>query len=322
MPAALNARTLTLLLWTAGCLTLIVWLGSFERYLSARHPWTADVLDTSALAGASRLRERLQDELSGRQPPGLASALPAGKSRHRPPPAPVAWKTLPAALPAGEFLPDLRQQKLAPGRQRIVFAGDSMMQGVAPLVMRELARQHPDWEMTDLSRQSTGLTLRRHFDWPQRIAQEIETRQITLLVIFLGPNDPWDLVVDGERHVFPSTAWAWRYAQRVDEVLAAAGRRQVRVVWLGLPAMPEGRLREGAMIQNRVFHERARAWKTDYLATEPLVGVLSEPLRRQGLDERGQTVALRAQDGIHFAPAAMRRIRDALLAHLYKAHTP
>ena len=196
------------------------------------------------------------------------------------------------------------------------------MQGVAPLAMRELARQHPDWELIDLSRQSTGLTVRRHFAWPQRIAQEIEARQLTLLVVFLGPNDPWDLVVDGQRERFPSTGWAWRYAQRVDEIQAAAARRQVRVLWLGLPAMPEGRLREGALIQNRVFHERAKAWRNDYLATEPLVGLLSEPQRRHGQDAQGQPVALRAEDGIHFAPAGLRRIRDALVAHIAQVTPP
>lgn len=322
MPAALSPRALVLLLWTAGVLTALVWLGSFERYLGARYHWSAEWLETSALSGVSRLRERLQDELTGQLPAGLISAMPAGKGRWKPPPSPAPWTALPAPLPAGQFLGDLRQQKLAPGPQRIVFAGDSMMQGVAPLVMRELAREHPDWEMTDLSRQSTGLTVRRHFDWPRRIAQEIEARRLTLVVIFLGPNDPWDLVEEGQRHVFPSTAWAWRYAQRVDEILSAASLRQVRVVWLGLPAMPEGRLREGAMIQNRVFHERAKAWRTDYLATEPLVGALSEPLRRYGLDAQGQKINLRAEDGIHFTPTAMRRIRDALLAHLQKAQTP
>lgn len=322
MAAMLPTRSLVLLLWAAGVLTALLWLGSLERYLGARYHWSAEWLEASALTGVSRLRERLQHELGGKLPAALITATPSAKPRWKPPPAPAEWRALPPPLPPGEFLGDLRQQKLRPGPQRVLFAGDSMMQGVAPLVMRELARRHPDWEMTDLSRQSTGLTLRRHFDWPQRIAQEIEQRQLTLLVVFLGPNDPWDLVAEGQRHVFPSTGWAWRYAQRVDEILAAASRRQVRVVWLGLPAMPDGRLREGAALQNRIFHERARAWRTDYLATEPLVGKLSEPLLRRVVDERGHTQSLRAEDGIHFAPAGLRRVRDALLEHLDKGRAP
>lgn len=322
MSAALSPRSLALLLWTAGLLTAVIWLGSLERYLGARYHWNVEWLEDSAVAGVSRLRERLQDELMGQWPVGLMSAAPSGKGHSKAPPAPVEWKALPEPLPMGQFLGDLRQQKLRPGPQRVLFAGDSMMRGVAPWVMRELAREHPDWEMTDLSRQSTGLTLRRNFDWPQRIAQEIETRQLTLLVVFLGPNDPWDLVEEGKRYAFPSTGWAWRYAQRVDDILSAASRRQVRVVWIGLPAMPEGRLRDGATLQNRIFHERAKAWRTDYLATEPLVGKLSEPLQRRVLDEQGQTIQLRAEDGIHLAPMALRRVRDALLAHLQKAGMP
>ena len=322
MTSLRTPRSLGLLLALAGLLLALLWLGSLDRYLAARYHWSLEALTASPVGLPSRLRERLQDELGGQLPTGLVGALSMGKGRWKAPPAPTPWRGLPPPPAPGEYLRDLRQAKLRPGPQRILFAGDSPMQGVAPLVMRELARQHPDWEMLVLSRQSTGLTVRRHFDWPSRIAQEIEVRQLTLVVVFLGPNDPWDLVVEGQRERFPSTGWAWRYAQRVDEIQAAAARRQVRVLWLGLPAMPEGRLREGALIQNRVFHERAKAWRSDYLATEPLVGLLSEPPRRHGRDAQGQPVALRAEDGIHFAPAGQRRIRDAVLAHLAQAAAP
>ena len=322
MPSLHSTRSLSLLLWVAGLLLALLWLGSLDRYLAARYHWSLEAVSDSPVGLLSRLRERLRDELDGQLPAGWVDALSMGKGRWKGPPAPTPWQALPAPPLPGEYLRDLRQLKLRPGPQRILFAGDSLMQGVAPLVMRELARQHPDWEMSDLSRQSTGLTVRRHFDWPQRIAQEIEARQLTLVVVFLGPNDPWDLVVEGQRERFPSTGWAWRYAQRVDEIQAAAARRQVRLLWLGLPALPEGRLREGALIQNRVFHERAKVWRSDYLATEPLVGLLSEPPRRHGIDAQGQAVALRAEDGIHFAPAGLRRIRDAVLAHIEQARGP
>jgi lysophospholipase L1-like esterase len=319
MGRPLSTRTLVLLLWLTGACTGLVWLGSLGRYIEARHHWNTEALEATALGAVSRLRERLQDALDANS--ANPSAL-AGRSGVRVPPPPERWAGLPTPLPPGQFLGDLRQQKLPRGAQRILFVGDSMMKGLAPPVMRALAQAHPDWEMTDLSRQSTGLTLRRHFDWPRRIEQEIETRRLTLLVVFLGPNDPWDLVEDGRRHGFPSTDWAWHYARRVDEVLAAAARRQVRVVWLGLPALPEGRLHQGAVVMNRVFHERARAWRTDYLATEPLVGKLSDPVSRYTVDASGEAVALRTPDGIHFTPTGLRRLRDALLAHIDKAAVP
>eukprot|EP01034_Spumella_vulgaris_P044348 gene44348-55153_t len=239
-------------------------------------------------------------------------------------PQPPVLASLPEPLAAGEFVPGLQQQKLLPGPQRILFAGDSMMQGVAPLVIRALSAQHPDWDMLDLSRQSTGLTVRKYFDWPGRIQEEIEARNLSLVVVFLGPNDPADMLVDGQRHGFPSPGWAFNYALRVDEILSAAAQRQVRVIWLGLPSMREGRIREGAALQNRIFQARAKTWGMDYLATEPLIGKLSEPFQKFIIDEAGHALNLRAEDGIHMTPAghsAMKRLsllrRGAVLLCLW-----
>lgn len=240
----------------------------------------------------------------------------------------VSYSVLP--LPPGLHWPTRRRQTLSGGPQRILFAGDSMMQGVAPLAIRELARQHPDWQMWDESRQSTGLTVKHYFDWPARIIEAIDQRQLTLVVVFLGPNDPWDLYDPGQHTVFPSPQWTARYAGRVDEILSHARRRDTRVIWIGLPSMRDGRVRDGAILQNQVFAERARAHGTDYLATEDLIGPLSRPFQRHldppadrpASEPAARTVNLRAEDGIHFTPAGLQRVKQALLAHLEAASPP
>ncbi len=185
-----------------------------------------------------------------------------------------------------------------------------MMQGIAPLVMSELAKTHPDWKTLDMSRQSTGLTVRRYFDWPSTIVQAITDKQLTAVVIFLGPNDPWDIYEPGTRIRFPSKAWADRYAQRVDEILSAAKAHQVYVLWIGLPSMKEERLHTGASIQNAVFHQRSLAFGTDYLSTEPLIGYVNKPYER---------AALRSGDGIHFTGQGLHKIKQAVLDQLATA---
>ena len=323
---------LTVGLWLGGLLLCWLWLTSFDRYLTARYHWSLEAELESALpagwaapilTASQRLRdwtaaERDEDEDGLADGPVAAAPrrknpVAAPRSPGRPPAPPVA---MPLQEPVGAGWPTLRQQWLNPGPQRILFAGDSMMQGVAPLVSRELSKRYPDWFMLDLSRQSTGLTVRRYFDWPTRIIEEMDAQQLSLVVIFLGPNDPWDLVVDGRRHVFPSPEWAQQYALRVDEILSAARARGVKVIWLGLPAMREGRVQQGAVVQNQIFYHRAKAWGTDYLATEPFIGALSEPFQKFMPDDAGQPVNLRAGDGIHFTPAGLHRIKQALLQHL------
>ena len=142
MPTLRTPRSLSLLLLSAGLLLALLWLGSLDRYLAARYHWSLEALSASPVGLLSRLRERLQDELDGQLPAGLAGSLVMGKGRWKWPPAPTPWRALPAPPAPGEYLRDLRQSKLRPGPQRILFAGDSLMQGVAPLVMRERSEEH------------------------------------------------------------------------------------------------------------------------------------------------------------------------------------
>ncbi len=217
-------------------------------------------------------------------------------------------------LAAGKFWPSQHRQSLRAGPQYILFAGDSMMQGVAPLLMRELSQQHPDWQTLDDSRQSTGLTVKRYFDWPARINERIDTLPLTLVVVFLGPNDPWDIYEPGRHLVFPSPQWEAHYASRVDAILSYAVAHGVRVLWIGLPSMRDGRVHDGAVLQNQIFAQRALAYGTDYLATEGLIGPLSLPFQRYLGTDTAQS--LRAADGIHFTPAGLHRIKQAVLEHL------
>ena len=67
-----------------------------------------------------------------------------------------------------------------------------MMQGVAPFVERSLKKQY-GIQSVNLSKQSTGLSYPKFFDWPNTIEQTLKQQtDIRLLVVFLGPNDPWD----------------------------------------------------------------------------------------------------------------------------------
>jgi len=94
------------------------------------------------------------------------------------------------------------------------------------------------------------------------------------------------------------------------------------VIWMGLPSMRTERLHQGAVVQNRVFHAQAQAHGTDYLATEPLIGLLSEPYRKTGGEDPDRSLSLRAEDGIHFTPTGQRLLRDALVQHITQATPP
>ena len=307
-----SVRTLSLWLLTAGLFNTVLWLDSLDTYLETRWQWSVSALLPPAALLPSRLL--VQGFGLSRAAADRASAPRAASPR--------AFQAALQPLPAGAYWPTVAQQQAAAGPQRIVFAGDSMMQGVAPFVMRELSQAHPDWQMSDLSKQSTGLTARRFFDWPRTIAEATTAQQLTWVVIFLGPNDPRDMFLPDKRVSFPTPEWMTHYVDRVDEILAHAVQHRVRVLWVGLPAMREERLQRGVVVLNQVFHDRAQAFGTDYLATEPLIGVASLPYQKYQRDAQGQWVPLRTEDGTHFTPAGLRKISQAVVQHIEKAASP
>ncbi len=196
-----------------------------------------------------------------------------------------------------------------------------MMQGVAPIVISQIKKEYPKATLLDLSKQSTGLTVRRYFDWPTKIKEETTKRDISSVVIFLGPNDPWDITEGKNRYPFPSQEWEDKYRERVIEVLQFADEQQIRVVWIGLPAMKNERVRKGAVIQNRIFREECERFECNFIDTEELLGRLDQPFTKYIPDEKKGQVLVRADDGTHFTPHGLRLIAGKVVAVL-GAQTP
>ncbi len=205
---------------------------------------------------------------------------------------------------------------------KVLFAGDSMMQGVAPLVINQLRKENPKGVFVDLSAQSTGLTVRRYFDWPTKIKDETLARGFELVAVFLGPNDPWDIYDGAKRYAFGTPEWEEKYRDRVIEVMQFAKEQQVHVIWIGLPNMKEERVKRGAIVQNKIFKEQAGQFNFDYLSTEDFLGGLDEPFKKF-VEEPGKgQVMTRADDGIHFTQAGLRLISARLYELIKKQAKP
>ena len=197
--------------------------------------------------------------------------------------------------------------------QRILFAGDSMMQGIAPIIMRQLKASHPEWLLRNESQQSTGLTVKRQLDWVQKIKTEIVEHKLTTVTIFLGPNDPWDIYENKQVIRFPSPEWAAIYSARVSEICEFAKEKNVHLIWIGLPTMKEKRVHSGATVQNPIFRDNMKRYGFDFISTEALIGYLDQPYVRAMTDETGKKINLRADDGIHFSPQGLQRIAAAVI---------
>jgi uncharacterized protein len=202
---------------------------------------------------------------------------------------------------------------LKTGNIKVMFAGDSMMQGVAPIAINSLQKTYPKSQFVDQSKQSTGLTVKRYFDWPTKIKEGIAKENYKVIVIFLGPNDPWDIYENKKVYKFPSKEWEALYQERVEDVLSFAKEHGAQIIWIGLANMNEERLKTGAIIQNRVFKNETQKYGFQYISTEEIVGPLDQPYKAYIKDPVKGDVLMRGSDGIHFTPTALRLISQRVV---------
>lgn len=225
---------------------------------------------------------------------------------------------LPKTEDTSSEIPPTYPDKIRLGKQDMVFfAGDSLMQGVAPYVQQWLTENAI--KSINLSKQSTGLSYPKFFNWPATIEETLQKNpEIRLLVVFLGPNDPWDFPHPEKPKSkylrFKEAEWESVYRQRISHILDSARKLNVNVIWLQIPHMRAPKLNTQMAYLNEVLetetHNRA--------LFIPIKAVLSGGKNeyRESILIDGKEMRVRSKDGIHFTPSGMKLIAKQIIQHI------
>ncbi|MCP2041282.1 hypothetical protein L1281_001880 [Neisseria sp. HSC-16F19] len=199
----------------------------------------------------------------------------------------------------------------------VLFAGDSMMEGVAPHLQRRLKSEYRINSL-NLSRQSTGLAYPSLFDWPATIEQTLaQNPDIKLVVVFLGPNDPWDFPnpAGGRAYLrFQSEEWEAEYRSRISRIANAADRAGARLIWVGIPLMKSGKLNRQMRYLDSLYADELKH-RAIWLPTDTLLGDGSGEYRDTiAIDGKNQRI--RSKDGIHFTLTGQKYVAEAIARQL------
>ncbi len=221
----------------------------------------------------------------------------------------------PAAAIAASPLPTATVVSLAAGDE-VFLVGDSLMQGVAPHLANSLRKRY-QIKSVNLSRQSTGLAYPGFFNWPRTVAQTLDSSpNIRLMVIFLGPNDPWDMPQGKGKPFlrFKSPDWEAAYRQRIDAILEQAREHQVQVIWVGPPNMQKPRLSTAMAYLSGLYQEQAGLYQQHYLSANPVLGYKDDEFSYTLQNSQGKRVKTRVDDGIHFTITGQKLIAEQILS--------
>ncbi|WP_313642723.1 DUF459 domain-containing protein [Stenotrophomonas sp.] len=204
---------------------------------------------------------------------------------------------------------------------RVLMAGDSLMQGVAPHLLRDLDTQHAI-KSSNLSRQSTGLSYPGLFDWPATIDAAVDADpSIRLVVVMLGPNDPWDMpdpMRTGSPFLkFQSVEWEAAYRSRVARIIDNSAARRVNILWVGSPGMRRAKLDDQMQWLMSIIQDEVESRGAVFLDTrQHLPGARSPDGYQDSVAIGAKMVKMRSADGIHFSVAGQKYLAQRVLEAL------
>jgi lysophospholipase L1-like esterase len=165
----------------------------------------------------------------------------------------------------------------------------------------------------------TGLSRPDYFDWPAELRDDLAVYSPEVVVVFMGANDPQNMVVDGNAVAYGTTAWAEDYGQRVDSFANEATRRGTRVILVGMPPMADPGLGAAMQVLNQAFALSARVPGVTYFASWPVMSDPSGAFQTYLPDGSGNEVQVREPDGTHITPAGADRLARAIVGELDRA---
>lgn len=198
----------------------------------------------------------------------------------------------------------------------VFLVGDSLMQGVAPHLANSLRKRH-QIRTINLSKQSTGLAYPGFFNWPKTVAETLDHEpNIRLMVVFLGPNDPWDMPQGKGKPFlrFKSPDWEVAYRARIDSILDQARAHNVQVIWVGPPNMEKARLSTAMDYLSGLYQQQTALYGQHYVSANPILGYADQGFSYTVQTPEGKRVKVRVDDGIHFTITGQKMIAEQVMS--------
>ncbi|EAK5809778.1 SGNH/GDSL hydrolase family protein [Campylobacter coli] len=195
-----------------------------------------------------------------------------------------------------------------------LFIGDSLMQGVAIALNRDLIDL--GLKANNLSKQNTGLSYKSYFDWAKATKEAFaKNPNIKYLVVLLGANDPWDIKKGGIYHRFGSDSWIDIYTYRVNEIINIAKQHHAKILWFEIPPVKKNELNEKIQILNKIYSEEILKNKQIFINTKLFFSVNDE-FSTYIKNENNKSIKMRTDDGIHFTSNGAKEMSKLLLQHI------
>jgi hypothetical protein len=191
---------------------------------------------------------------------------------------------------------------------RLWIGGDSLAGSLGP----SLGRMTADTGVVQpvfFSKVSSGLSTPDFWDWPEHGAEEMFKLDPEIAVFIVGANDTMIIGDNGDE-------WRPRYEQAVEEMMTLLIGENRTVYWVGTPVLENDDSLLVAQL-NEVFQEvAARHPELVYVDAYGLFATPEGEFTDSVTDAEGETILVRADDGVHFTPEGGDHLANAIFPQL------
>lgn len=195
----------------------------------------------------------------------------------------------------------------------VLITGDSMMQYIGMIASQNYPKL--GLKVLDLSKQSTGLLYKKSHNWAQVIKDTLaQNKDIKLLVMLIGANDPWGRSINGKFYELNSSEWREFYAGRVDEIYKIAKASDVKVLWLSLPCMQKTDYAKKIELLNEIYKSVSKQNRQFFINTSEYLCQNDNFLTH--LNINGKRSKIRQDDGVHISKIGSQILADEILKRI------
>ena len=190
----------------------------------------------------------------------------------------------------------------------VMVLGDSLGQMLAQ-GLSEAFENRPEVAILRKAKENSGLVRDDFFDWTKATQDLLASgEKIDYAVMLIGSNDRQTLH-DANGSYEPGTPeWQAVYTQRIETIAGMFRDKKIPLIWVGLPILKSERLSANAVAFNQFYRAYAEKAGASYIDIWEAFADEAGQYSASGPDINGQTVRLRAGDGVHFTKAGARKL--------------
>jgi hypothetical protein len=241
-----------------------------------------------------------------------AIALPPPTTTTTTPAKPAPAPAIPARI---SFTPEKKLRLSVAGDSLVITPGYSILRAaLASPVIQSVGGVD--------GRVGTGLTRPDVFNWFTHLAAEVKTLRPAVVVLNFGANDDHGYMTGIPKGTsigpFASPTWSAEYRRRVAGVMDTVNRAGAVVVWIGLPITRSPAQTQRFDTLNAIVQKEAKArpGKAIFVDTYTMFAGADGGFVEYLDNAKGDTLKVRAGDGVHFDTAGGDMIAREVLKRL------